>query len=804
MKHKLQLFILLLFSLLIAIGTPTYLLAQSSSDTFRLDSVVANIDFKALDMYITAYDGANTNFLEQGAAPFAVFEQIGGGQKQELVIEKARANSDQESANNGNVELTTKPLTILFLLDVSGSMTGNNARQAKKAIENVVKGVEQADLQFSWFHNDIRPTLPINSSNLNQVFKEIDTELIENLDTDLYRALKDKADELREKTGDKVLILITDGKNDNARNPYYKKQNVSRITESEILSHVGNLGNDFRIFPIGIGGKADAAFLQKVANQTPDTTDYYRAEQAPEDLAPTVIKLIKNLKSNIILQVRPKEETAVYGAEKRTWHVTYKQGNKDLTSNLHNASLGSATKSIDLQRKRTSDIGMVLLWGLIIITALLMILWFLVPMVQNFFFKKNYVRRYGDVKQANLTRYDPITTEPFEDEDMVVVMENSMMSVESWHDVMNDGEGALTGKYSKFFDKHTQGHFFQQSGMYQRLNWLWFGAFGGFLALCLDTLFTWLGLDTSAASLFAFLNEQGSHVANSIGVELVTGMAIGTAIGTTIAIVEELGQSRGFSFGRILLRMLIAFIASIFIFTLEGILVAKVVPIRYLGDLVGWTLFGTALGWVVSIKSTIEWKRGVLGGLIAGLIAFHIYFLIKSIGLDSKWARLLGFISYGGILGLILFVIIKRLEDFELLYLAPQYVRGQTKAISKWLKSPAYEHIFLGTSPKCEVRIKWNDIYVEARHAKMSYKHQTVYIETVGEANTLVNDVVIRQRTPLENGDRIQLGRQSKTIMEFKAKESIGPAQRGGDNDSKPPKEIPLEDQIIISKKGGY
>ncbi|MBK9013911.1 MAG: hypothetical protein IPM82_07405 [Saprospiraceae bacterium] len=166
---------------------------------------------------------------------------------------------------------------------------------------------------------------------------------------------------------------------------------------------------------------------------------------------------------------------------------------------------------------------------------------------------------------------------------------------------------------------------FSLKGTYRRLNWLWFGALGGLVswvfALSGKITLPWLRELLSAGF------DTDVQISTALYDSIFLGAAMGFGITLALSIVEEMGQSRMFSFWRILLRCVIAIVLGMLIFFLQELLTAKVLPNNnYLGHLLGWTIFGTVIGLICTLLSTIELKSGLIGGLIAGIVAVHIYY----------------------------------------------------------------------------------------------------------------------------------------------------------------------------------
>jgi predicted component of type VI protein secretion system len=148
-------------------------------------------------------------------------------------------------------------------------------------------------------------------------------------------------------------------------------------------------------------------------------------------------------------------------------------------------------------------------------------------------------------------------------------------------------------------------------------------------------------------------------------------------------------------------------------------------------------------------------------------VAFHIYLLIPLLVQDYVLAKLISLILLGALLGSILVTVISAMEDFEMEYISPEKFQSVVP-ISKWLKSGT--EVTIGTDSSNYVYVKWDDGAAQPQHAKLLYENGAVFI--VPFADTLVRGqpIPLNRKTALQNGDVIQLGRDSITRMRYKEK----------------------------------
>ena len=387
--------------------------------------------------------------------------------------------------------------------------------------------------------------------------------------------------------------------------------------------------------------------------------------------------------------------------------------------------------------------------GLLIVSVFLLVLSEGTSLYKRLIFRMKYVKPYREVKIPKVTKHDPMTNDPFRDDELVVVRCRMMTSLDTWKfnnhqcmdypDCMHSANPCQDGETSTGHEK-----FFSQKGIYKKLNWLWLGSLGGVIAGI-----TWIafrGIDTGILS------------------QVILGLMLGLTLATALAYAEERGQGRAFSWIRVALRGITGAAVGLVLFSLGGF-VAKSIGGGYALQLFTWLLFGAALGYVLSLNSSILALRGILAGLAGSFVGFNIYYLLLLQFQNDSLAIVLSLICFGGIMAIIMVTVINRLEDFELEVLSPPEFRRNIP-ISKWLKQQI--DIFVGTDLGNYVCVKWRDEEVLPQHVQLSYDKAHVYIEPLGE--TLLNGrrIPIHKKVPLKDGDVLQLGRESVSRMQYR------------------------------------
>jgi Ca-activated chloride channel family protein len=158
-----------------------------------------------------------------------------------------------------------KPVDLVVVMDVSGSMEGEKINAARSSLIEFVKLLEDRDrLEIILFSDELLVLTPL--SELGGKRADVLTRvsgIIEGGDTRLYDAIQMAYDEL-ETQGDpkhiRAIVALTDG-NDTA----------SQIYLDQLMTSVGDLsegGNATKVFTIAFGNNADESVLERIAETT--------------------------------------------------------------------------------------------------------------------------------------------------------------------------------------------------------------------------------------------------------------------------------------------------------------------------------------------------------------------------------------------------------------------------------------------------------------------------------------------------------------------------------------------------------
>ncbi len=764
-------FRLLLTGLLAAVSF--FSLAQNApGNELKVFKYLLNDQQNAIDLYVKAIEGGKPVKIKP--ADFFVFEKYEQEDSVRLsVLEVVQQDSFAEaSADEG------QNFFVLFLAGLNGDSAANAGLQLSAIASQINLGIETQYYAAGYGDSFYQP----QSVALEEAGAAIGRLAQNATYSELHKALAESVRFLRGFNGRRVIILLTDGKNLPNLSQYDANSEIPYDT-TDIRYFLSSLDDNFMIFPIGTGGQPDAAMLKFITDATPNKSDTFSIGNAPDQLGKLLFTQKKVLFNNIV-RLKPNPGHLVYKGEKRTLSIIW-NGRPDGCDMSGIGSIGSPNSK--LLPKDYADWGswlMLFFIGIALVLGALGVMNWLVPWLRQRDFRKRFIVPYKE--KGGVRKRDPLSDEPFKEGERVVIKcPRLTSSLDTWEFV-----GNKCPQYPRClnFDPPCEGHgapiaedsFFSMKGIFRKLNWLWFGMLGGFIAWCLLAVVNTAAYDSYYSMVSGFFEQAANAAGRTAGQldefitnltnDLVVGTAFGLGISFALSWVEERSQPRRFSWVRVGLRTLVGVMVSMLVFLVGFYLqYAEIVKSPLLAGFISWLLFGVAIGGVMSVESSITLWRGILGGVAASALAFGVYWLMSNFLFtnDFPLAKLVSLLALGGVLGLTLVSVVSTLEDFELEYLAPEAFR-QTNPVSKWLKKNI--DVFIGSEQGSYVYVKWKDEAVIPRHARMRFQKGVVFIEAFAE--TLVNGrmLPLKKSIPLQDGDVIQLGRDSVTTMRFREK----------------------------------
>jgi Ca-activated chloride channel homolog len=173
-------------------------------------------------------------------------------------------------------EAVTTPRDITFVLDCSGSMSGQKIEQARAAGRQLVASLRPQDrFRLIDFSSDVRSfrdgwseASPANIQAANHYFDQLDANGSTNIEAALAAALDDESD-----SADRlpIVLFITDGE------PTVGERNADKLV-AEMEAKRGRT----RLFTFGLGADVNASLLEQLALEGRGTAQFVRPDESVE------------------------------------------------------------------------------------------------------------------------------------------------------------------------------------------------------------------------------------------------------------------------------------------------------------------------------------------------------------------------------------------------------------------------------------------------------------------------------------------------------------------------------------------
>jgi Ca-activated chloride channel family protein len=272
---------------------------------------------------------ANITYTAKNEVPtsdFRLLYDVGKGQVGTSVI-TYRPNSDEE----GYLLLLTSPeikstsderpkKTVLFVLDRSGSMSGEKIDQAKNALKFVLNNLREGDtFNIIAYDSEIETWKPELQKYTDETRKAA-LGFVEGIyaggSTNINGALTKALEQLQDKSRPNFVIFLTDG-----------LPTVGETNEQKIAANAKQ-HNDIkaRLFVFGVGYDLNARLLDKLARENFGISEYVRPN---EDIEAHVSALYNRIGAPVMSDVKIKFD--VEGARTEEGELVTRQYPKDVT-----------------------------------------------------------------------------------------------------------------------------------------------------------------------------------------------------------------------------------------------------------------------------------------------------------------------------------------------------------------------------------------------------------------------------------------------------------------------------------------
>ena len=263
-------------------------ISSEKYSTKPIERLSLNLDLESSTPLKTIYSPSHTVDIQRPASRRATlrldekqlaadrdFQLIYGAEKSEVAIKVLTHRTDGDGyflmfASPG-IDASEKSVVakdVVFVLDTSGSMSGQKIEQARNALLFCVRNLNEQDrfevLRFSTeteplFH-ELRPASKDNVRRAESFIEKLQAQNGTAIDEALRQAL-----ELRSSDSSRpfVVIFLTDG-----------LPTVGETREEKILANVHDRAKSSRIFCFGIGNDVNTHLLDKIAEDTRAFTQY--------------------------------------------------------------------------------------------------------------------------------------------------------------------------------------------------------------------------------------------------------------------------------------------------------------------------------------------------------------------------------------------------------------------------------------------------------------------------------------------------------------------------------------------------
>lgn len=659
-----------------------------------------------------------------------------------------------------------------ILMDVSGSMKQKSTKgssskilDAKHAIKATWRSaLPDSSVMVSTFNNLVKDLGVVTSTNYST---KIDTIKPQGA-TNLFGAVNLKIQEFSRISGRKVIILLTDGRD--TESSLSEKKEVLELLSKSSLS----------IYTIGLGSNVNIEELKSIPESTPNSDDKFIYAPTSSELSEIyniiASKVAKEYSVKVVSSFKYYNSTDRILTANVVSSDNIKHYSQKYVYNFGDLITPITFTSVDTSLRNTSGRFNQFLKGFLLLFLILLLFIFLIPFFRKISFRMKYIKLYKKVKNPNVKKeFCYYTFKELKDTDLVVTKCKHKMLLSAWEwngykcpdYPQNCKEGIGVSKY--------QIDFFHQVGINKYLNWLIFGSLAGLISWWAITEILFhvpfkYRVFISFLEDFILPNKQSddSLIDSTIG-----GLFLGGIFSLFFALLEEF--SIGFrlnSISNILIRVIVGMALGWLILFLTTWMFIEILDFGFAGTLMSWGIFGAGLGGTTTIFSGVRLKSGVLGGFIASMIAYPIFYFFSK---ENIWlnGELLGFILYGGTLGLLLSVVVSKLENVYLKYVSGKKKIGTKLAIGSFLKSKKL--IYVGNDPK-QSKVVINDDTIAPRHfaLQLNQRQQIVWLIPLSNNGkspiTTINKLHAFDKVKLSDGDILYFG---NTVLEYSQKMSM-------------------------------
>jgi VWFA-related protein len=212
---------------------------------------------------------------------FSAF-RAGGEPVRDLQLDDLVITEDGKRVEITSLGLADKdPISIVVVMDTSGSMRGVKMDAARSAASGFISGLGSDDLAAVMsFDSQVRTEIGF-TDKLSDAREKLDLlDATAGAGTCLYDALYESITLTATiPSGRRAIVILTDGVDELADG-----RTCSKYREEDVISLAKSGSTRVPIYTVGLGGKVDAAGLQRIADSTGGRYQFASDEQKLQDL----------------------------------------------------------------------------------------------------------------------------------------------------------------------------------------------------------------------------------------------------------------------------------------------------------------------------------------------------------------------------------------------------------------------------------------------------------------------------------------------------------------------------------------
>jgi len=706
------------------------------------------------------------------------------------------------SQEKGNI---SENITVSILVDQSESLRLEK-ESIKEAVRSIVEKVPSGCVYISFFGTSVSSGMPISKENFENFSEEFSR-------TDKYKALYNAMyAKLFEFEGDRdisrinystnksigerarqtknYLVVLTDG-NDNP------SLNDNNIRLNELNDYADSLKTEIKIFAIRYGKTKQVSqsytiddILKSICYSRkvrPDLRgDFFKA--SPDSVLNRMDKVMEDIKASYALHFTVCGKT--YAGESTRYSLRFGKAYGEKIFVIASPETPVVITACGEEGGSFLSLLYSILTGILFFLVIFIVLQLIVPSIRNLIFKLRYYKKY-DPAPNEMVKLCGVCRGKINKGDDIVARCEHIVHKRCWeeqgHQCPEYGQNCKVGK-QVYFDINDP---FSSKNRQPYLSWVLYGLIAGFITWFLYRLILMISpqlffnfSDMLTKTFYiGFENKDNLYQGRLLTAFhyripglLKIGLLLGFLLSLLFSLLNEFRKKDFKVYLLVLLRSLIGMMAGFVAYLLGCIIMLLFSPspdtnLWWLYSIPGYLLFGISIGLCLSIKSTISWKHGVLGGLVSILIGFIILYAANA--LLKEYGTMITFMIYGAGLGFSIATVRSYSENY-FLRVSSNNAKERNIAIHKWMNSSGGSaSVYIGMAGDCEIQMNWDKSEdIAKKHVRLYYNKE----KKIAMLHVLEKGVVLNKREdlrkgvqyPLRNGDEFRIG---KTLFMYFEKE---------------------------------